>query len=430
MAIGFWSNIASLRATRSLSDASRGVSAASLRLSTGLRINAASDDAAGLSIVSTLRSNSRVYTQGIRNINDSVSAINISDGALDNLTGVVTRVQELATQSSNGTFSSTQRKSIDKEVDQLTREFNRIVDTTSFNGLYLLRGDLSAVIAQLGYGVDGTISFSAGSGLARTVGSGSFANPFATGGNANIQGSTLDFNSDGKLDVVAVNSGLAGVQLLRGNGDGTFSASTLSSQSGGNSQGVAATDFDGDGIKDIAMLLTNGRVELFKGDGQGNFTYQNFIATGVSGAATLTVGDFNGDGKSDLATAGLFSNSTIQVLLNTGGGFALGQTIDNGATVAAITSGDFNGDGISDIAASTNASANINIQIANSSGAFSLWKTVSASSTSGPLSAGDLDGDGVDELVGGRGDIFGKSGVGQFGLLQRLSGVGQAVPLF
>jgi len=85
-----------------------------------------------------LNLNSRIFTQGIRNINDGVSLMAIAEGALGNLQDIVGRVGELAAQAANGTFSPKQRVALDKEAKSLLKEYNRIVQSTSFNGMQII----------------------------------------------------------------------------------------------------------------------------------------------------------------------------------------------------------------------------------------------------------------------------------------------------
>jgi flagellin len=120
------------------------------RLSSGQRINRASDDAAGLAIASSLNTSKRVYTQAIRNINDGLSSFRIAEGAVRELTSVVGRIQELAEQSANGLYSTKQRAALDREPQALRDEFNRVIDTTIFNGVYLLNGSTNGVDLQVG----------------------------------------------------------------------------------------------------------------------------------------------------------------------------------------------------------------------------------------------------------------------------------------
>ena len=134
----FNSNVLALRIQRGLAGATEAVGGSYERLSTGMRINRAADDAAGLAIADSLRVDSRLYTAAVRNINDGMSALNIINGALDSQSGILQRMAELAEQSANGTLSLVQRSSLQQEYYSLTQEFGRIGATTSFNGLNLL----------------------------------------------------------------------------------------------------------------------------------------------------------------------------------------------------------------------------------------------------------------------------------------------------
>ena len=143
MAIGFGISRESLRAQRALDSASYDISKTQERLSSGLRINSASDDAAGLAISSTLNTDQRIFSTGIRNLNDGLSATNIAQGALESISTIVNRQKELAEQAANGVYSIAQRSALNTEANQLVKEFNRIVQTTSFNGQKILDGSFS-----------------------------------------------------------------------------------------------------------------------------------------------------------------------------------------------------------------------------------------------------------------------------------------------
>lgn len=139
MALSLGSNIFSLRAQRSLLGATSRLSEALTRLSSGTRINRASDDAAGLSIADALRAKRMVAGAAIRNVSDGLSALNIIDGALAEQRSILTRLYELAEQSANGTYSNTQRRALSTEYNELVAEFGRIGDSTTFNNRKLLR---------------------------------------------------------------------------------------------------------------------------------------------------------------------------------------------------------------------------------------------------------------------------------------------------
>lgn len=135
-------NISALNAQRRLGEATDALADTYTRLSSGLRINKASDDAAGLAIAADLNNRSRVYTQGIRNGNDGLSLLSIADSAIESLSSVVTRIRELANQSANGAYSNEQRQALDAEAQALRAEYFRIANSTSFNGTKLLNGSL------------------------------------------------------------------------------------------------------------------------------------------------------------------------------------------------------------------------------------------------------------------------------------------------
>lgn len=150
MSVKVGTNLLSLNVQRSLSRATDAVSTISERLSSGQRINKASDDAAGLAISSSLKADTRIYGQAIRNLNDGISAISIAGGAIGELKGVLLRIKEITTQAMNGTFSDTQRGSMQQEVSALQNEWNRILGATKFNGQNILTGAASRTILQGG----------------------------------------------------------------------------------------------------------------------------------------------------------------------------------------------------------------------------------------------------------------------------------------
>mgnify|MGYP004444840581 FL=1 len=113
------------------------------RLSTGLRINSAADDAAGLAIRELMRSEIAALQQGVRNANDAISLIQTADGALGVIDEKLLRLKELAEQAATGTYTSTQRLMIDSEYQQMASEITRIANATDFNGIKLLDGNLS-----------------------------------------------------------------------------------------------------------------------------------------------------------------------------------------------------------------------------------------------------------------------------------------------
>lgn len=161
MGINIRTNISSLESQRYLNESTERLKTAYARLSSGLRITKASDDAAGLAIAEQLRADSRIASIAIRNANDGISIIAITDGAMNEITNVLVRMSELAEQSANGVFSTTQRSSLALEFNNMASEIERIAQTTKFNNLTLLSGGAD-VVFQVGFdgGVASRVSYS------------------------------------------------------------------------------------------------------------------------------------------------------------------------------------------------------------------------------------------------------------------------------
>ena len=164
MAMVINSNIMSLNAQRNLMGSQGDLNTAMERLSSGLRINSAADDAAGLAISSRFDSQVRGLNQAIRNANDGISLINTAEGALQEGTNILQRMRELAIQSANGIYSDENRASLNAEVEQLKAELTRIAETTSFNGLKILDGTLGDIDLQVGASAFENITLNVGSG--------------------------------------------------------------------------------------------------------------------------------------------------------------------------------------------------------------------------------------------------------------------------
>ena len=157
MAMGIQTNVASLNAQRNLNNSQGGLATSLQRLSSGLRINSAKDDAAGLAIADRMTAQIKGLGQASRNANDGISLTQTAEGALQESTNILQRVRELAVQSANSTNSATDRLSLQSEVNQLVSELDRISETTSFNGIKLLDGSFQAQQFQVGANAGETI---------------------------------------------------------------------------------------------------------------------------------------------------------------------------------------------------------------------------------------------------------------------------------
>jgi flagellin len=164
------SNISALRAQASLAGNARKLDTSMERLSTGIRINSAKDDAAGLAITNRMTSQINGLNQAVRNANDGISMVNTVEGALMQTTNVLQRMRELAVQSGNDSNSTEDRQFLQAEIVQLASEVDRLASQSRFNGIQVLNGDFTNKQLQIGAGTGETISFSVDSAAASDIG--------------------------------------------------------------------------------------------------------------------------------------------------------------------------------------------------------------------------------------------------------------------
>ena len=170
MAISINTNVASLNAQRNLSASQTNLAKSMQRLSSGLRINSAKDDAAGLAISDRMTSQIRGLNQATRNANDGISLAQTAEGAMQESTNILQRMRELAVQSANDTNTASDRKSLQAEVSQLISELDRIAETTSFNGQKLLDGSFAGASFHVGANAGETIDFGINSTRTKNIG--------------------------------------------------------------------------------------------------------------------------------------------------------------------------------------------------------------------------------------------------------------------
>ena len=147
MAVRIFNNIPSITAQRILGVNNNRLALSVERISSGIRINRAADDAAGLAISVGLRSDIRALRQAVRNASDGISLMNVTEGALNEQSGILIRLRELASQAATGTVGSTERATIQLEFTALRSELDRITATTEFNGTKLINGNLASGVA-------------------------------------------------------------------------------------------------------------------------------------------------------------------------------------------------------------------------------------------------------------------------------------------
>ena len=189
-------NIPSLNAQRNLDKSGQSLATSLQRLSSGLRINSAKDDAAGLAISNRFTSQIRGLNQAVRNANDGISLSQTAEGALAETGELLQRMRELSIQSANGTQSSVERSALQAEVAQIQQEINRIAETTTFGGRKLLDGTFGTETFQVGANANETISISIANARATNIG----ANTVTNTGTGVLSVSSSDFSvvdSDG-----------------------------------------------------------------------------------------------------------------------------------------------------------------------------------------------------------------------------------------
>jgi len=215
MPLTLGSNISSLKAQRTLGISTENLSKTYERLSSGQRINRASDDAAGLAIADSLKANARVASVAVRNANDGISTIAIADSALGEIGNVLSRLAELSEQSANGVFSTVQRSALQNEFTALGSEIERIAMTTEFNGVKLLSGGTELVI-QVGFS-SGSTSRISYTGVQGTLQALALAGTGLSGLQYSISGINIaEGQSASRLALDAINSAIGSLASTRG----------------------------------------------------------------------------------------------------------------------------------------------------------------------------------------------------------------------
>jgi flagellin len=353
-------NVASLTAQRNLGMSQSSLNTSIQRLSSGLRINSAKDDAAGLAISERFTSQIRGLNQAVRNANDGISLAQTAEGALKASGDILQRVRELAVQSANASNSAGDRQALQQEVGQLVAELDRISQTTEFNGQKLLDGTFGTQQFQVGANANQTIV--AATGNLRTSVYGNNQNSAATGvvsgasagaangvagGTAAISGYlgtgtlTIGANATAKttadqINALKANTGVtatartevrlsgfsaAGSYTLELTGDNTTARSvsfTLTSTTGTDRLSAAVSAINEQSAKTgiNAALSSDGTQVILTNDTGSNITVAD---TTVANAADVSVASYNAAGASVGAAVNLASDATANTA--TAGGY-------------------------------------------------------------------------------------------------------------
>ncbi len=243
-------------------------------MSSGLRINSAKDDAAGLAISDRMTAQIKGLNQAVRNANDGISLAQTAEGALQETTNILQRMRELSVQSANDTNSGADRANIQKEVNQLISELDRIATTTSFNGKNLLDGNLSSASFQVGANANQTINMSIGSTKVSDYGT----HEVLAGGAINqATNAAANLNTSTSLTI-----------------KGSLGTGTANFSSGSSAKDVAAavnTQTDATGV--TAQAITYAKLDAATAGGTVTFDLQGSNSTAVTISASITTTDYS-----------------------------------------------------------------------------------------------------------------------------------------
>ncbi|MFT5755369.1 MAG: flagellin [Alteromonadaceae bacterium] len=298
-------NVMSLNAQRQLNKSQMSQNQAMERLSSGLRINSAKDDAAGLAISTGMESQVRGLNQAVRNANDGISMAQTAEGSMSEMTNILQRMRELSVQSANDTNSSSNRASIQEEVDQLYSELDRIASVTAFNGINLLDGSNKAgTNLQIGANKGETLGFKIDAVTTKDL------NLNAVSGLGDLNGGRVDgalTANDIKINDVSITGTGAGAKAI---------ATQFNLQTGAT--GVTASAYN----------IVEG-VSGASGVSAANFTV-NGDTIGVSGSMTELVDNINRDAAG--VTASLNNEGGLVLTNDTGDDIIVANSANTGLT--------------------------------------------------------------------------------------------------
>lgn len=312
-------NVLSLNAQRNLATSGGQLAQSLQRLSSGLRINSAKDDAAGLAISERMTTQIRGMNQAIRNSNDGISLAQTAEGALAEVANNLQRIRELAVQARNATNSDSDRAALDAEVQQRISEIGRVASQTEFNGLRLLDGSFTEQVFQVGANFGQTISVSSiGSATASALGlSGGTLTDYESVGGAvtgDLAAGDLTIND---IDIGAVAGDAATIAAaINGSAAGVTAEAQSNSVTGGS---VSATTVSGLEINGVTVADT-----VITADAAGATALAGAINTALQGAGITNV---------------VATNDTDTVVLTAadGGNIEVGGTVTGSGLTAATT---------------------------------------------------------------------------------------------
>jgi flagellin len=408
MAISVNTNVTSMKAQGNLNKAQTATSTSMERLASGLRINSAKDDAAGLQISNRMTSQINGIGVAIRNANDGISIAQTAEGAMGESTNILQRMRDLSLQSANGSNSSSDREAMQKELGALQSELTRISDTTSFGGQKLLDGSYGTQDFQVGSNANETISISLSNVNAASIGGEQFA---ATAGSVGgvvgaasaYTASTIDFTDTATGDVTKVATTT------------TDDASTIATNINNSGAGVKATasnvvgmEINYDTSGDVTFTVGGASVNAATSDTEiVSQINQDTSTTGISAAIVdgkLQISEK--DGK-DMA----FSTVAFNGEANAGDGTSTVQAIVNGAASGSAFDVDATGGAVANANGSLAFSSSKAFSVAGSevtgggASALQAVSTIDIGTASGSQSALDIIDGAIAMIDSNRADL-------------------------
>ncbi|MBY5990722.1 flagellin [Ferrimonas balearica] len=355
MAVTVNTNVTSMTAQRNLNTSNSNLQQSMERLSSGLRINSAKDDAAGLQISNRLTSQVRGLDVAMRNANDGISIAQTAEGAMQESTNILQRMRDLSLQSANGSNSADDRAAMQKEITALQTELTRIAETTSFGGQSLLDGSYGSQSFQVGSNANETIGISLGDVSANAIGANTISGAGTVFGTTTATGGFAGVSANGNLIVNGSNS-KADISLTAGDTATTVADAINAAGTGVTAEASVSTTI-ANLTADSDATLTVGSDTFSLADYAGSTKYlaedlakAGYDATYDSATDTITLNasDVDGVGVSG-GTAGSvdFAGATVaggadsevnaSITLTSGESFTLGGTLQGEITSGAAS---------------------------------------------------------------------------------------------
>ncbi|TMP10383.1 flagellin [Pseudoalteromonas sp. S3178] len=327
MMISVNTNVSSLNAQRNLSTSGSDLATSMERLSSGMRINSAKDDAAGLQISNRLTSQVNGLAVAQRNANDGISMAQTAEGAMSESTSILQRMRELALQSANGSNSTEDRESLQKEVSALQTELTRIADTTSFGGQQLLDGSFGSKSFQIGANSNETINVSLSSVAAEKIGSnqvnlqsaaadgfGQAAAATAALADSAVAGGTYDISgrNDAQVTIEAGASAEDAAAAINSVTSSTGVTAQARTEAGLSLSGLAGAD-------DVVSFELNGEK-------------LSFVGTGTKAGDEQALAEAINSATDDTGVTATIENGALSVSNNNGADITFADLTDSNAT--------------------------------------------------------------------------------------------------